>query len=62
VTLGASPHLVHARVVRFWHGDSVLDVSDETGRSRSLARIPRHLGPEHEAVLAGYLAEHLSHT
>lgn len=61
-TLGTSPHLVHARVVRFWHGDCVLDVTDEAGRSRSLARIPRHLGPEHEAVLTGYLAEHLGHT
>jgi len=61
-TLGTSPHLRHARVVRFWHGDSVLDVTDETGRSRSLARIPRKLGPEHEAVLTDYLATHLGHT
>ena len=61
-TLGTSPRTVHARVVRFWHGDCVLDVTDETGWSRSLARIPRNLGPEHEAVLTGYLAEHLGHT
>ena len=61
-TLGTSPHLVHARVVRFWRGDSVLEVTHQTGRRRSLVRIPRNLGPEHEALLVGYLAGHLGHT
>ena len=60
-TLGTSPYPVHARVVRFWHGDSVLEVTHQTGR-RSLVRISRNLRPEHEALLVGYLAGHLRHT
>lgn len=57
-TIGTGPHSVHARVVRFWRGDAVLEVTGENGQSRRLVRIPRSLGPEHAAQLTGYLTDH----
>ena len=49
---------VQARVVRFWRGDSILEISCRNRSSR--VRIPRHLGPAREGILAAYLGGFLS--
>ena len=61
---GEGRRSVHARIVRFWRGSSVLEMSNQAGTSRrsSRTRIRRNPGPEDERVLADYLvffAQHL---
>lgn len=55
----ALPGGISARVIRFWRGDSLLEVTSRGGRSRSCTRISRRLGPEDRAEIAAYLAQHL---
>ena len=54
---GRVPNALHGRVVRFWHGDSVLEITDVTGHRRTLARVPRNLTPRHEELLSNYLVD-----
>ena len=59
---GEGRRRVHARIVKFWRGSSVLEMSNQAGTSRSRTRIRRSPGPEDERVLADYLvffAQHL---
>jgi hypothetical protein len=61
---GEGRRSVHVRIVRFWRGSSVLEISNKAGTSRrsSRTRIRRNPGPEDEPVLADYLvffAQHL---
>ena len=61
---GEGRRSVHVRIVRFWRGSSVLEMSNKAGTSRrsSRTRIRRNPGPEDERVLADYLvffAQHL---
>ncbi len=61
--LGQGPRTVHARILRFWRGSSVLEVSNQAGTSRSSSRtrIRRNPGPEDERVLADYLVFFVQH-
>jgi hypothetical protein len=58
-TFGQPPHVARARVVTFWRGDSVLEITGGAGRTVSRARIPRNLGREHDDLLTTYLARHV---
>ena len=59
-TVLESPHgQVRARIVRFWRGNSILEIAVEDRNSR--VRIPRKLGPEGQETLAFYLGAFLSH-
>lgn len=49
---------VRARVLRFWRGDSILEISSRNRQSR--ARIPRDIDPGKEGILARYLGGFLS--
>jgi hypothetical protein len=61
--LGEGRRSVHARIVRFWRGSSVLEMSNQAGTSRSSSRtrIRRNPGSEDERVLADYLAFFVQH-
>jgi hypothetical protein len=58
---GEGRRSVHARIVRFWRGSSVLEMSNQAGTSRSRTRIRRSPGPEDERVLADYLVFFVQH-
>ena len=49
--------LVHARIIRFWRGDSILELTDGRGRSRT--RIPRNPASEHRVLLSDYISRRL---
>jgi hypothetical protein len=61
-TIEMSQRVCYARVVKFWRGDSVLEVTEESGPVLSRTRIPRTLGAQHENLLSTYLASCLGHT
>ncbi len=49
---------VRARVVRFWRGDSILELGG--GNRRSRVRIPRDIGPDSGDLLAFHLSAFLA--
>ena len=50
-----------AHVVRFWRGESVLEitVAGAGAQSSSMSKVSRRLTTEHEPILAGYLTDAL---
>jgi hypothetical protein len=60
---GEGRRTVHARIVRFRRGSSVLEMSSQAGTSRrsSRTRIRRSPGPEDEQVLLDYLVSFVQH-
>lgn len=60
--IGDGPGAVHARIVRFWRGSSILELSHDSGASRSTSRtrIRRHVGREDD-VLTRHLVDFLEH-
>lgn len=61
--LGEGPRTVHARVVRFWRGSSILELSNDSGTGWSSSRtpIPRDLGHDEDGLLADYLVHFVEH-
>jgi hypothetical protein len=57
-TLHGTERTLCAKVIRFWHGDSILIISTLGTPAKSMTRIPRRLGPEHENLIASYLISH----
>lgn len=54
-------HELTAHVVRFWRGESVLEitVAGAGAQSSSMSKVSRRLTTEHEPILAGYLTDAL---
>lgn len=48
---------VHARIIRFWRSDSILELTDRRGQSRT--RIPRNPASESRVLLSDYLSGRL---
>lgn len=49
--------LVHARIIQFWRGDSILELTDSRGQSRT--RIPHNAASEHRDLLSDYISRRL---
>jgi hypothetical protein len=60
---GEGRRSVHVRIVRFWRGSSVLEMTNQAGTSRrsSRTRIRRSPGSEDEQVLLDYLVSFAQH-
>ena len=56
--IGEGPERCKAKIVRFWHGDSILEVSHRSGSS--LTRIPRRPTSQDRATLFSVLAHHVA--
>ena len=54
-------HEMTAHVVRFWRGESVLEITVAGAGARwsSMSKVSRRLTTEHEPILAGYLTDAL---
>jgi hypothetical protein len=60
-TMHVGDHELTANVVRFWRGESVLEitVAGAGAQSSSMSKVSRRLTTEHEPILAGYLTNAL---
>lgn len=56
--LGSGADRVEARIIKFWHGDSILAVMRDSGSS--LTRIPRRPGAHDREFMFRVIADHIS--
>ena len=56
-TMHVGDHELTAHLVRFWRGESVLEITVAGAGARwsSMSKVSRRLTTEHEPILAGYL-------